>query len=534
MSKYIFVTGGVCSSLGKGVASSSLGTLLESRGFSVAMVKIDPYLNVDAGTMSPYQHGEVFVTADGAETDLDLGNYARFTSSPLGAENSITTGQVFQSVIERERQGQYLGKCVQVIPHVTDEIKRRIRRIGEQEQVDITIIEVGGTVGDIESIPFLEAMRQFIKEVGHKNALSVHLTLVPTVGGGEVKTKPTQHSVKELREIGIQADVLLCRCDEELSPELKQKISQFTNIDEDAVLSAHNVSGTIYEIPIIYHNQGFDHVVCKKLELEPKKVDFSLWERVTEVCNHSSSTVTIAMVGKYIELGDAYKSIDEALTHGAIANGSRLNLVKIDSESLEGEHIDLAEVFQGVDGIIVPGGFGSRGILGMIKAAEYARTQKIPYLGICLGMQIMVIEYARNVLGLSKADSSEFRPEAQHRVVSLLEEQVDVTHYGGTMRLGESLTVAKEGTLLHQAYGTTEIWERHRHRYEVSNCYREDLEGAGLIISGTTKDHALVEAVEWKDHPWAVGVQAHPEFTSKPTAAGPLFKEFIGATLIKG
>ncbi len=535
MSKYIFVTGGVCSSLGKGVASSSLGSLLESRGFSVSMVKIDPYLNVDAGTMSPFQHGEVFVTADGAETDLDLGNYARFTSSSLSAKNSITTGQVFQDVISRERQGQYLGKCVQVVPHITDEIKRRIRSMGEASGVDITIVEVGGTVGDIESIPFLEAIRQFIKEVGHSNALSVHLTLVPTVGGGEVKTKPTQHAVKDLREIGIQADVLLCRCEEELSSELKKKISLFTNIDEEAVLSAHNVSGTIYEIPIIYHKQGFDKVVCKKLGLEPRKVDFSLWERVTEVCNNSDKEVAIAMVGKYIELDDAYKSIDEALMHGAIANGSRLKLIKIDSESLEadadGKPVDLDSLFAGVQGIVVPGGFGTRGILGMIKAAEYARTHKIPYLGICLGMQIMVIEYARNVLGLTKADSSEFRPEAKHRVVSLLEEQVDIANYGGTMRLGESLTVAKEGSLLHKAYGTTDILERHRHRYEVSNEYRGQLEQAGLLISGTTKDAALVEAVEWQNHPWAVGVQAHPEFTSKPTVAGPLFREFIRAAV---
>lgn len=564
------------------MASSSLGTLLESRGFSVAMVKIDPYLNVDAGTMSPYQHGEVFVTADGSETDLDLGNYARFTSSELSAKNSITTGQIFQRVIDRERQGKYLGKCVQVVPHITDEIKRRIRAIGEEPNVDITIVEVGGTVGDIESIPFLEAMRQFIKEVGHSNALSVHLTLVPTVAGGEVKTKPTQHSVKDLREIGIQADVLLCRCDEELPADLRKKISMFTNIDEDAVLSAHNVSGTIYEIPIIYHKQGFDTVVCKKLQLAGSgdaggavqvadfagseassacstgdagafadsaaplgstenptsqatlsKADLSLWQRVTEVCNHADKEVTIAMVGKYIELGDAYKSIDEALMHGAIANGVKLKLVKIDAESLESKDADIAEILTKVDGIIVPGGFGSRGILGMIQAAEYARTQKIPYLGVCLGMQIMVIEYARNVLGLAKADSSEFRPEAEHKVVSLLEEQVDIANYGGTMRLGRSLTVAKEGTLLHKAYGSIEIWERHRHRYEVANAYREELQAAGLIISGTTKDNSLVEAVEWSDHPWAVGVQAHPEFTSKPTAAGPLFRDFIQAA-IKG
>ncbi len=515
------------------MASSSLGTLLESRGFSIAMVKIDPYLNVDAGTMSPFQHGEVFVTADGAETDLDLGNYARFTSSSLSARNSITTGQVFQDVIERERQGKYLGKCVQVVPHITDEIKRRVRAIGEQPGVDITIVEVGGTVGDIESIPFLEAIRQFVKEAGHNNAICVHLTLVPTVGGGEVKTKPTQHSVKDLREIGIQADILLCRCDEELPLDLKKKISHFTNIDEEAVLSAHNVSGTIYEIPIIYHKQGFDRVVCKKLGLEPKKVDFSLWEQVTQICNHAEKEVAIAMVGKYIELDDAYKSIDEALMHGAIANGVRMNLIKIDAESLEEEGVDLDKVFAGINGIIVPGGFGSRGILGMIKAAEYARTKKVPYLGICLGMQIMVIEYARDVLGYAKADSSEFKPEAEHRVISLLEEQVDVTHYGGTMRLGESLTVAEKGTLLYKAYGSTEILERHRHRYEVSNQYREELAKAGLVISGTTKDGALVEAVEWNDHPWAVGVQAHPEFTSKPTHPGPLFREFIKAS-VKG
>ncbi|OQY35164.1 MAG: CTP synthetase [Spirochaetaceae bacterium 4572_59] len=534
MKKYIFTTGGVCSSLGKGLASASLGTLLESRGFSVCMIKIDPYINVDAGTMSPYQHGEVYVTDDGAETDLDLGNYARFTHSPLSAAHSITTGQVYDSVIRKEREGKFLGKCVQVVPHITDEIKRRIISLGEKPEIDVTIVEIGGTVGDIESIPFLEAVRQIIHEKGHENALSVHLTLVPTVTGGEVKTKPTQHSVKDMREIGIQPDVLLCRCQKELPVDLKRKIAQFTNIDYDCVLSAHDVDTTIYEIPVVYHKQGMDEVVCRKLGMRSRKARISAWEKLADIHKNAKQSVKIAMVGKYIELGDAYKSVDEALVHGAMANGVRLDLEKIDSELIErkvADGEDLSELFDGFDGILIPGGFGSRGILGMVQAVRYARISKIPCLGICLGLQIMVVEYSRSVLGIDNADSSEFRPEGDNSVISLLEEQVDVTAYGGTMRLGLSESVVKEGTNIYKAYGTASIFERHRHRYEVSNKYREQLAEAGLIISGTTSDKSLVESVEWPDHPWSVGVQFHPEFCSSPIKAGPLFKDFIQHSL---
>ena len=530
MKKYIFVTGGVCSSLGKGLASASLGTLLESRGFSVCMIKIDPYINVDAGTMSPYQHGEVYVTDDGAETDLDLGNYARFTNSPLSAAHSITTGQIYDTVIRKEREGKFLGKCVQVVPHITDEIKRRIISLGEKPEIDVTIVEIGGTVGDIESIPYLEAVRQIIHEKGHENALSVHLTLVPTVTGGEVKTKPTQHSVKDMREIGIQPDVLLCRCQEELPADLKRKIAQFTNIDFDCVLSAHDVDTTIYEIPVVYHAQGMDEVVCRKMGIRGRKSRISAWEKLADIHKNADQAVKIAMVGKYIELGDAYKSVDEALVHGALSNKVRLDLEKIDSELIEkkvADGEDLSEVFNGFDGILIPGGFGSRGILGMVQAAQFARESRIPCLGICLGLQIMVIEYSRNVLGIANADSSEFRPEGDNSVVSLLEEQVDVTAYGGTMRLGLSESVVKEGTNISKAYGCTSLYERHRHRYEVSNAYREKLAEAGLIISGTTSDKSLVESVEWPEHPWSVGVQFHPEFCSSPLKPGPLFKDFI-------
>ncbi len=530
MKKYIFVTGGVCSSLGKGIAAASLGSLLESRGLKVCMIKVDPYLNVDAGTMSPYQHGEVYVTDDGAETDLDLGNYGRFTSCRLSNDHSITTGQIYQKVIKKEREGKYLGKCVQVVPHITDEIKSRIYRLGEEENVDVTIVEVGGTVGDIESIPYLESVRQIIHEKGKGDTLSVHLTLVPEVTGGEVKTKPTQHSVKEMREIGIQPDVLLCRCKEKLDDDLKKKISQFTNIDFDSVLSAHDVNTTIYEIPVIYHEQGLCEVVVNKLNLKIGRANLTEWRKVANSYKNAKKTVNIGMVGKYIELADAYKSIDEAVVHGAIANGVKVNIVKIDSERFEnGEKAE--DILKDIDGILVPGGFGQRGILGMIKAASYARENKIPYFGICLGLQIMVIEYCRNVLGISKANSSEFKQEGEYNVVTLLEEQVDVTAFGGTMRLGLSKSKLEKGTHIEKAYGSVEAWERHRHRYEVNNEYRKQLIEAGLIISGLTPDSSLVESVEWSNHPWGVSVQFHPEFTSKPVNAGPLFRDFIKASI---
>jgi len=526
--KYIFVTGGVCSSLGKGIAAASLGALLESRGYNVSMVKVDPYINVDAGTMSPFQHGEVYVTADGAETDLDLGNYARFTHSALSQENSITTGQVYQDVIKKEREGRYLGKCVQVVPHITDEIKRRIIKIGNKVEEGITIVEIGGTVGDIESIPFLEAVRQMIHDLGHEKALSVHLTLVPTVAGEEVKTKPTQHAVKAIREIGIQPDVLLCRAADELSPELRKKISNFTNIDFEAVISAPDINSTIYAIPLIYHMGGMDDIVLKKLGMKPKKANLAPWQKIIDSYDKAERTLKIAFVGKYIQLGDSYKSIDEALVHGGFANGFRVKLIKIDSERLE-KRESPDELFKDVDGILVPGGFGQRGIDGMIKTAQYARENKIPYFGICLGMQIMVIEFAQNVLGLEGAYSTEFNPDTKNPVISLLEEQVDITEYGGTMRLGESSSHLKKGSHIASIYKSEIVVERHRHRYEVTNRYKEQLEAGGLEICGLTSDGALVEAVKWSDHPWGLAVQYHPEFTSRPIEPNPLFRDFIRA-----
>lgn len=526
MKKYIFVTGGVCSSLGKGLASASLGTLLESRGLSVRMIKIDPYINVDAGTMSPFQHGEIYVTEDGAETDLDLGNYARFTSSPLSKANSITTGQIYDRVIRKEREGKYLGKCVQVVPHITDEIKRRIYSIGEAEDVDVTIIEVGGTVGDIESIPYLEAVRQIIHEKGDASTVSVHLSLIPTLKNGEIKTKPTQHTVKSMRELGIQPKVLLCRSDEEIDIDIKKKISMFTNIKENCVISAYDVNTTIYEIPIMYHKQGLDNVVVDLLGLKTQKANLNDWKKLVDIYNNAKTTLNIAVVGKYIQLDDAYKSVDEAIVHGAFANNAKVKITKIDSEEIESvENLD--EIFKDIDGILVPSGFGGRGIQGMIDAATYARVNNIPYFGICLGMQTMVIEYARNVLGWQDANSSEFKPEGERNVISNLEE----LSYGGTMRLGLGKSVLVNGTNIAKAYGQNEIVERHRHRYEVANQYKEEIFNAGLILSGTTTDGLLVESVEWPNHIWSVGVQFQPEFTSRPIKAGPLFKSFMQAAL---
>jgi CTP synthase len=493
------------------------------------MAKIDPYINVDAGTMSPYQHGEVYVTDDGAETDLDLGNYARFTESPLSRANSITTGQVYQDVIQREREGRYLGRTVQVIPHITDRIKQRVLAVGEHPEVDVTIVEVGGTVGDIESVPFLEAARQMMHELGHENVLSVHLTLIPQVAGGELKTKPTQHSVKELRAIGIQPDILLCRAPRELDDDMRRKIALFTNVPFEAVISAYDVGSTIYEIPLIFSRQGLDTIALERLGLEYREPDLSQWEHVVDVFQQSERTVRIAVVGKYIELGDSYKSVDEALYHGGIANDYKVELVKVDSETLEHMETDddVAEAFRHIDGILIPGGFGSRGIEGMVRAARYARENDVPYFGICLGLQVMVIEYARDVLGLEQADSTEFNPEASHPVVSLLEEQVDVRNYGGTMRLGASDSHLVAGSLIRDIYGEPVIEERHRHRYEVSNRYRQMLEEAGLLVTGVTPDHSLVESLQWDNHSWGMGVQFHPEFKSKPTHAHPLFAAFV-------
>lgn len=531
MKKYIFISGGVCSSLGKGLAATSLANLLESRGLNIQMIKIDPYLNVDAGTMSPYQHGEVYVADDGAETDLDLGSYARFTHAKIGKANSITTGQIYQSVISKEREGRYLGRTVQIIPHITDEIKRRITAVGKQPGVDVTLIEIGGTVGDYESIPYLEAARQLGSDLGEDNVLFVHLTLVPEVGGGELKTKPTQHSVKELRELGIQPDILICRAPVMLSQEMIRKISSFTNVKHDAVIVGYDLSDTIYELPLVYRQQKVDDIVINHLHLEAKEPDLSRWSEMVDICKNSKEIVRIAIVGKYIHLPDSYKSIYEALTHGGIANRVKVELVKMDSENLEKlSEEDLRTRLSAVDGMLVPGGFGSRGTLGMIKAVEYARTQKLPCFGICMGLQIFVIEYARNVLDLDDADSTEFRPETKNPVISLLEEQLDITDLGGTMRLGNSESHLIPGTKIHESYNSDVVFERHRHRYEVSNSYRDQLAAGGLVISGYTPEGELVESLEWPEHPWGVGVQFHPEFKSTPIEPHPLFASFIEAS----
>ncbi len=538
MNKYIFVTGGVCSSLGKGVAASSLGALLESRGLNVRMVKCDPYLNVDAGTMSPYQHGEVYVTDDGAETDLDLGNYARFTKSSLSRANSITTGQVYDSVIRKEREGRFLGRTVQVIPHITDEIKGRILAVGKDSEADVTIVEIGGTVGDIESIPFLEAARQLIHELGHLNAISLHLTLVPEVAAGELKTKPTQHSVKAMQEQGIQPDVLVCRAPVMLDDATRRKIALFTNVDPDAVFTSYDVHTTIYEVPLVFFDQKIDQVVLKKLGVESRHADLSPWHSMMDHFRSRDGNVRIAIVGKYMDLHDSYKSVYEALFHGGLACGVGVELVKIDSSRLEGD-VDVDAVLGegspdgAVDGVLVPGGFGQRGIGGMVKAAQWARTHGVPYFGICLGMQIMVIDWGRNVLGWEDADSTEFDQDTKHPVVSLLEEQVDVKNYGGTMRLGKSESKLLEGTNILTAYKQPLIWERHRHRYEFANVYRKEMLDSGLRIAAFTPDDSLVEAVEWPNHPWSVGVQFHPEFKSKPVAAHPLFRDFVAASKAK-
>jgi CTP synthase len=530
--KYIFVTGGVCSGLGKGVAASSIGSLLEHHGLKIRMIKIDPYINVDPGTMSPYQHGEVYVTDDGAETDLDLGNYSRFTSSPLGKINSVTTGQVYQEVIRKEREGRFLGRTVQVIPHITDEIKSRLFKVGEQPDVDVTIIEIGGTVGDIESIPFLETARQFIHDLGRKRVLFIHLTLIPTVSDGEMKTKPTQHSVASLRQIGIQPDIVLCRAPTPISDELRRKISLFTNVEDEAVISAYDVHSTVYEIPIIFAEQKLDEIILQKLHLPDTPCDLSGWERVVEAYNTAERSVRIGLVGKYTELLDSYKSIYEALYHGGIDNRCQIDLVKIDADQFaENSEEDVANVLGGLDGILIPGGFGQRGIEGMVRAAQYARVNRMPCFGICLGMQVMVIEYARNVLGWTDANSTEFAPESKHAVISLLEDQIDVKAYGGTMRLGASPSRLVKGKHLHRIYGSDEIYERHRHRYEVSNVFRQELAEAGLNFSAFTSDDSLVEASEWPDHPWGIGVQYHPEFKSKPVSPHPLFASFVKACM---
>lgn len=532
--KYVFVTGGVCSSLGKGIASSSIGCLLEMCGYSVQLIKIDPYINVDAGTMSPYQHGEVYVTDDSTEADLDLGNYERFTSAQMSKSNSLTTGKVYQEVIQGEREGRYLGRTVQVIPHISDCIKAHIIRVGKSVDTDITIIEVGGTVGDIESFPFLEAIRQIIHD-NPEDTCTVHLTLLPHLANGELKTKPTQHAIKELRSVGIHPDCILCRADDPISPEYLSKIERLSDVCRGGVISAHDES-PIYNIPFLYEEQKVDMLILRCLNMPfHKKIAerVNKWKHVVNICKNAEKTVTVGMIGKYVELSDAYRSVDEALIHGGIKNRVKVKIVKIDSETLEIQKKDRSEKLHNLDGILIPGGFGSRGILGMIYAAEFARLNNIPYFGICLGLHIMVIEYARHVLNLKDADSTEFKPETQHPVISLLAEQKSVVTYGASMRLGANTSILYEGTNIYQLYGKKTISERHRHRYEVSSQFVEMLDNAGLKVAGTTENGDLVECMEWKEHPWSIGVQFHPEFKSKPIMPHPLFTGFIRACTIK-
>ena len=528
--KYIFVTGGVVSSLGKGLAGASLGTLLEHRGLRVTMQKLDPYLNVDPGTMNPLQHGEVYVLADGAETDLDLGHYERFTKCVLTRENNLTSGQVYESVLSKERHGDYLGKTVQVIPHITDEIKNRIRSFEKAGNADILITEIGGTTGDIEGLPFLEAIRQFILQVGHENAILLHVTLVPFIkAAGELKTKPTQQSVAKLREIGLQPEVLICRTEKPLEHEVREKLSLYCNVPVDAVIEARDVENSIYEFPLMLQAEGLDEKVCRLLRLETPPADMEKWKKIVHSIVHPSRRVTIAVVGKYVELQDAYKSIYEALCHAGGANDCGVDLKIVDAEEIESD--GAAKHLGGVSGILVPGGFGDRGTEGKIAAAQYARENKIPYFGICLGMQIASIEFARNVCGLKGANSTEFDPATPHPIIALLDEQKEVTGKGGSMRLGAWPALLKKDSLAHRIYGQTEIAERHRHRYEFNSVYRAQMEEKGFVISGTSPDGALVEIIEHRDHPWFVAVQFHPEFLSKPETPHPLFREFIQASM---
>ena len=525
--KFVFVTGGVVSSLGKGLAAASIGALLEARGLQVSMQKLDPYINVDPGTMSPFQHGEVFVTDDGAETDLDLGHYERFTSATLSRKSNFTTGQVYDSVIRKERRGDYLGGTVQVIPHITNEIKAKI--LDNARGVDLAIIEVGGTVGDIESLPFLEAIRQFRTDRGQENVLYIHLTLVPYIPtAGELKTKPTQHSVKELREIGIQPDILLCRCDREIPRDMKAKIALFCNVREEAVITARDVA-SIYEVPVAYHEQGLDERLVDILNIWTKAPDLSEWQRIVKRIKEPASETTVAIVGKYVELTESYKSLSEALIHGGIANDCRVHLKYVDSESLERHGID--GTFDDIDGILVPGGFGERGSEGKIAAIQYARENKIPFFGICLGMQMAVVEFARNVCGIEDAFSAEFREEAKNHVIHIMEGQKTVKGKGGTMRLGTYPCELNQGTLARRIYGQKNISERHRHRFEFNNAYRKSLEKCGLVLSGINPESDLVEIVELTEHPWFLGCQFHPEFRSRPMCPHPLFESFVGACL---
>ncbi len=527
--KFIFVTGGVLSALGKGLASASIGCLLEARGFKVTILKLDPYINVDPGTMSPFQHGEVFVTDDGAETDLDLGHYERYTNARYSCDNNSTTGKIYQTVIEKERRGDYLGKTVQVIPHITNEIKATIKKLAGD--VDVVIVEIGGTVGDIESLPFLEAIRQMGNEVGRENSVFIHLTLVPYIGtSGELKTKPTQHSVKELREIGIQPDLLLCRTDRALPKEIKDKIGLFCNVPSQAVITARDVKN-VYEVPLCFHEEGLDELIVDELNLPRTECELAEWKNLVHEIYNPAQEVTIGIVGKYVELEDSYKSLREALLHGGLPHHSRVHLKWIESEGLVGDAWQ--EKLAGLDGILVPGGFGNRGIEGMVRAISHARVNHIPYFGICLGMQCAVIEFARNVCSL-QAHSSEFDPSAQHRVIYKLRELLGVEEMGGTMRLGAYPCELEEDTLAFVVYGEREISERHRHRYEFNREYEEILTSYGLKISGNSPDRNFVEIVELPEHPWFLGCQFHPEFKSKPLKPHPLFVSFIRAALAYG
>ncbi|MCW5828693.1 MAG: CTP synthase [Deltaproteobacteria bacterium] len=525
--KFIFVTGGVTSSLGKGLAAASIGAILEARGLEVTLIKLDPYINVDPGTMSPFQHGEVFVTDDGTETDLDLGHYERYTHALMTRNNNFTSGQVYLEVINKERRGDYLGKTVQVIPHITDEIKRRVLMAAEGRHA--AIVEVGGTVGDIESLPFLEAIRQFKFDIGRERTLYIHLTLVPYLpSSGELKSKPTQHSVKTLREIGIDPDILLCRVDRPLPDDMREKIALFCNVDRNCVIAAEDAK-SIYEVPLNLHREGVDERIVEKLNIWAKKPDLSAWENIVRNLTQPKHHVDIAIVGKYVDLTESYKSLNEALIHGGIANGAKVNLHFVDADELPED--SLARHLDGCDGILVPGGFGKRGTEGKIRAIQYARENGIPFFGICLGMQLMVVEFARHVGGVPDATSREFDETGRNCVIDLMESQQKVTAKGGTMRLGAYECQLQRGTLAARAYGAFEISERHRHRFEFNNAFREQLQSKGLIFSGLSPDGSLVEISELENHPWFLGCQFHPEFKSRPTSPHPLFRDFIRASI---
>ena len=528
--KYIFVTGGVVSSLGKGIAAASLGRLLVERGLAVTMQKFDPYINVDPGTMSPFQHGEVFVTDDGAETDLDLGHYERYIDRSLSQQNNVTTGRIYQTVIHRERRGEYLGSTVQVIPHITDEIKNAIRRTAPGH--DVVITEIGGTVGDIESLPFLEAIRQFRQEVGRDNAIFIHLTLVPYIAAaGELKTKPTQHSVRDLMQIGIQPDILICRSERPISPEIKRKIALFCNVDFGCVIESPDVA-SIYEIPLRFREQGLDEVVCERLRIETPAPDLTAWKAMVDRILHPTARVRIAVVGKYTDLADAYKSVHEALIHAGIPNDAKVEIEWIGSDQFRDQQA-AGELLSGFDGLLIPGGFGERGVEGMIEAVRWARENGLPFFGICLGLQIAIIEFARNVCQLPDSHSTEFAPECTTPVIALMQSQREVNDLGGTMRLGAYAARLRPGSRAAQAYGTTEISERHRHRWEVSNAYRDVLAEFGLRLSGQSPDGGLVEVIELPEHPWFIGCQFHPELKSRPTRPHPLFAGFVAAALVR-